>query len=509
LLSFGMISAAGEADGSIEFRFEQHEIVTGAAKGQTVLTGVLLGGRVANVAVVSLDENADRRLQIYEFGDGTWRSSLEATLRRDVKFVDVARIGGRDRLLTYAPGRLSWFDPEAGTEHLLVAVTSGFEPPRASEIPHVDVSRDVSGDGRDDLVVPDVAGFRIFTQLGDGTFSDPVRIGPSTGPGWVYGAGGYRHDPWEQGGVHQMDYDRDGRIDLALWSGGHFAVHRQDERGRFDSRADAFTANVALDGGRNSCSRRPENGFDSYEVCYESDHSALDTGDEREKMLHSFTDLNGDGVADLVVYSLSGRSVFSVRSTYEVYPGSPEASGGIAFASSVGTVVPSDALQVVMDEHDYDGDGQTDMMVTSVNIGFFKVAGALLTGSMSADLRFYRMEDGIYPEQPNATRKIKLDLSREVDRKKAVSYATVLVGDVNGDGRADLLMGKGRKELRVFLGVPGPELFSREPQKVATAIPRGREYAWLTDLNGDGKQDVLMHHPSATEPHRVTLLVAR
>jgi hypothetical protein len=85
----------------------------------------------------------------------------------------------------------------------------------------------------------------------------------------------------------------------------------------------------------------------------------------------------------------------------------------------------------------------------------------------------------------------------------------VLIGDVTGDRRADLLVGKGKKTLHVYVGVPGPELFAREAQKVAVAIPNNEKYTWLVDLNRDGKQDVLIHHPSTTEPHRVTLLIAR
>ena len=50
------------------------------------------------------------------------------------------------------------------------------------------------------------------------------------------------------------------------------------------------------------------------------------------KVLHSLTDLNGDGVTDLVVFSLEGRSIASKRSTYEVHLGAPTADGGTVFA---------------------------------------------------------------------------------------------------------------------------------------------------------------------------------
>ena len=53
-------------------------------------------------------------------------------------------------------------------------------------------------------------------------------------------------------------------------------------------------------------------------------------------------------------------------------------------------------------------------------------------------------------------------------------------------------------------------------------MPNDEEYTWLVDLNKDGKQDILMHHPftlrdaggvpirpPGTGPHRVTMLIAR
>ncbi len=59
-----------------------------------------------------------------------------------------------------------------------------------------------------------------------------------------------------------------------------------------------------------------------------------------------------------------------------------------------------------------------------------------------------------------------------------------------------------------MVAVIRPNLFAQSPESVPLARPKG-EHTWLVDLNKDGKQDVLVHYPSATESHRVTLLVAK
>ncbi len=73
--------------------------------------------------------------------------------------------------------------------------------------------------------------------------------------------------------------------------------------------------------------------------------------------------------------------------------------------------------------------------------------------------------------------------------------------------------------MKVFVGVPGPGLFSEQPEDVVVPMRDHGEYVWLVDLNQDGKQDILLHHPSrcrgdihreaTTEPPRVTMLIAR
>ena len=533
ILVFGVFLAGWVTSAAAQLSsdlFEQYEVVIGSGERQTVVTGFLLGGAIADLAVVNIGENDDRRLHIYAFGDSTWVLLFDTTLRPEVLFVDVANIGGRDRLIAYEPGRLNWFDPESATERALVAVTANFDPPRSGEIPHVDVTRDVNGDERDDLVVPDVDGFWVFIQMSDGAFADPVQIGTSTDMSRIYGADGYRYNPWGQSRVHEMDYNRDGLSDLVFWNEDHFEVHHQDEHGLFAPAAKTFTTDVA---------------FDSDNL------SSLATGDMTGKVLYSLSDLNGDGVADLVVFLLEGRSISSKRSAFDVHFGTPTADGGTVFAPEVGATFQSGgSIQLGMDRHDFDRDGQVDLMLTTIELDFlegslWKSIKGFMGDDIRLDLEFYQMEGGRYPDTPDAIRRIALDgvpshrepgsVSLDIvlrgatheRRKTQKSWprafnSTLLIGDVTGDGLSDLLIGQHPRHLGVFVGMPGPDLFSQRPQDVAVAVPNDEEYTWLVDLNKDGKQDVLMHHPftlrdahgarrlpPGTEPHRVTMLIAR
>ena len=191
--------------------------------------------------------------------------------------------------------------------------------------------------------------------------------------------------------------------------------------------------------------------------------------------------------------------------------GTGRASGGLEFPIEPVAEIFAEGIPFGIEIHDFDGDGQKDVMVTKIKPGIFKsigmLIGAVLTKSVSLDMDFYRMEDGAYPEKQD--RRLKLRTASMGDSgEQAALFPPVLVGDFNGDGRSDLLMGWGRDELRIYVGVEGSRLFERRPEKIAVDVP-GEDYVWLCDLNKDGKDDIIMHHRSADEPNRVTLLIAR
>ena len=423
-------------------------------------------------------------------------------------------------MVTYRHGSLNRLDVDSGTEHRLVALATDFRAGEedAGGVPHVDITRDVNSDRRDDFLVPDVDGFRVSTQRADGSFVDAVKLGPpepfrdatAYGETRRYGDVGVtpQNVHWYLGRVHEMDYDRDGRVDLVFWNRDHFEVYRQGPSGQFAASGDTFGTDVSFD-------------FDgAYALAFQFGDASvvslvLGTGALFEyTVLHGFRDLNADGVADLVTLSFEGRSMLRLRGRYAVHFGRA-VPGGTGFPSTPDTLVGTPGAGIGMQAWgyasqrclDFDGDGATDMAMGAVNTGLGGMALAMVGNSVSIDLAVYRLRDGGYPKRPDAMRTVRSRVA-PFD-KRGVLFPTVLVGDVNGDGRPDLVTGERWDELWVFLGIPGSDLLAPEAVSVPVAVPADERNARLVDLDRDGKQDVVIHHPSATEPHRVVVLMAR
>ena len=500
------------------YTFEQHEILTGSAKHQTILTGFLLNGDTAEIVVVNIDEDKQRNLRLYSFTEDKWELRINTTLHLKVLFVDIANIDGQDRLITYEHGQLNWFDPETEVEHSLFDIKIHYNPLNVNEIPHISLTKDLNNDGRDDFVVPDIDGFWISTQLDNGKFTDPIKLGPPD-PFLNETALDEKHNYrdvginsftvlWYMTRFHLMDYDGDKRNDIVFWNKDHFDVYRQNSQGAFSTVAKSFSVDVQFD----------YDGAYSLAFGYEGENAfALISGFRKKttrKVLHMFRDLNDDDVSDMVIHTLEGRSLGNLKSLYEIYFGEI-GNNGIKFMlnnsiairpkGNAGGMLPWGYAYQWWE--DIDGDGDVDILYKDVKTTLGGMVRAMAGKSIAVDLECFRMENRIYPLKP--TFRLKIRPALNIFETERVFFPAVLLGDVNGDNRSDLIIGKHWNEMHIYLGIPEQKLFAKQPQKVKVRMPNDERNMWLVDMNNDKKLDILIHHPNIAESHRVILLVSK
>jgi len=485
------------------FELESHELLLEAGPGATVLAGDFLGEERAALVVLDADEDERPRLRTFALEEGRWALVATSALGPRVRFVDVLRQGGSGRLLAVEPTRWCAIDLVTGAERTLVHVESDFSDLTLGGVPHLDVTRDVNGDGRDDLVVPDHDGFWIAVQREDGSLSDPWKVGPPFDFLRLQGTEGYRHDPWPQSRIFELDHDGDGRSDLASWKEDHFEIHLQGESGLFGPVPSVFTTEIAFDSDDPAYLAAPR-GVRRRRF----DH--MPDGLMSGRILHSLTDMNRDGVADVVVFSLNVEGMWSAHCAFEVHFGRRAPDGGVSFSHEPDTALVSDGLPFDIRHRDLDGDGQADLMVNTIEVGPFKtialLADGLLTGATTHDLHFYRVTDGAFPSSPQASRESRR-YTRPVSGQRAV-HPSVLLGDLNGDGLTDLLVQDGEDELRVYLGERGQGLFEKRAHRLELSMPR-EEFAWMADVDGNGTQDLVLHERLPGRSERVITLIAR
>ncbi len=496
-------------------RFARHEIETDIAGPQVMVAGRFLGGAWADLAVVHGPANGERLARVLSFDGSGWTVAHEHRLGHGVRWVDRLSVDGRD-----------WLDLASGATGSLAEVSSVFAPPGRDDPLHVDITHDITGNGLDDLVLPVQAGFSVITQHAGGQFADPVRVDTAVRMDRIYGSDGARFDPWSESGVHRMDHDRDDTLDLATWRGDHFVVYQVRDSVNVDPTPRRLPLTPAFD----------------------ADHlSWITEGDLTGYVLRAVADLNGDARADLVGYRLDGASR---RSAIEVYLGVDGSRGNLIWSATPEVVLPSqERLHLDLSTVTLDAAERPELLATTLDDRVFQSGlWRRMKGAMGDDL-WLHLEFRRFDTEGNGTpatiERLALDGSpshrepmwiplvqalrggRHQIRQEDSPYPrafnrTNLLGDVTGDGRADLILEWTHERFGLYRGVPGPVPFADEPQEVVVPLPHDGEFSWLARIDDNDTPDLVLHHtrwskdihggptePPDTEPHRIIILLAQ
>lgn len=494
--------------------FDQYEIELGDEKHQTILSGDLIGDSTNEISVTSRDTLGNTSISIYSFVNEFWTKSIDAKLPKNVLFVDICKIAGKDRLIYYEPGVFSWYDPEKYLMIPLFSYPLNYTGMIGERIHWVNMTKDLNDDNLDEFIIPGFDFYSIFIQNSDGSFSDPVKLGspePYLDEIAVEDIRTYREVglnaltiPWYLSRVHFYDHNLDGNNDLVFWNKDQFDVYYQTETGYFDPIPHSFEIDFTT-------------GTDApYSLTFQFSGKggiALILGlrkSSTHKYLLGIRDINGDGIADMVTHTLSGRSPLKMKSKYNVYYGSRTETGTQFRDKTSSEIFPSGKAglgETAGYSHywfsDLNGDNKKDLFRYDVRISIGSILRTFLMKTVYIDYEYFQNKKDVFSSKPDVKGLLKTKFDWD-----AGFFPTIKIGDVNGDLKKEVIITKNPEEIHIFPWNIQKDMLSKTPQIIKSDIPGIELNTWLFDQNNDGKKDIFLYHPSDTDQHRLILLLA-
>ncbi|MEM7413159.1 MAG: VCBS repeat-containing protein [Myxococcota bacterium] len=206
------------------------------------------------------------------------------------------------------------------------------------------------------------------------------------------------------------------------------------------------------------------------------------------------SDLNGDGLVDLLVSTSSG-SVFDATTVVGFHLNQGGQWNLDAPDQVFRTVGGMNANMLV----DIDGDGAVELMEVRVPTGVLEIVEVLVTRAIDANVTLHRRADsGLFETEPWHSRKLGVAWDFETFRSKG--FVPTLSADFNGDGMLDMLNSGDGDQLEVHLGSNTDGYGARHATQTLDTSGRIR----FGDLDADGLSDFVLYSPRRPElPVRV------
>lgn len=486
ILACGAASAFGNG-------FDEFVVDTGFRVEQPVLVADLYGDGRRQILIAGRDDAHEQHLAIYSL-DSIRESSTEPliSLRPGPNLIayDVGRLGGDDALMFIAPGRVLRYSLVDGAFVEVLKIRSIYGQQRSGDIVPIDFFRDINDDGRDDLIVPDTAGYRIRLQRPDGSLGEESLLEESSRMTVADGVVSFESRPLFSG-----DMNFDGLTDLGVWRGNILRVYPQLPGHRYQGKPDTVQLGLGL----------------LSEAELRALQAAAGSVDQRglsQKNIVSIEDRNGDNLPDILIESSMSMGVFDKRNTLNLHLGRRQGES-LVYREAEDALLASEGLQYGMVTTDIDGDGLQDLIVRKVRLSFSRVIRALLSGNVSLRLNFFRMTpDGGYAEEPNYVARTNVHFSMASGQ---IDIATIAVADFDGDGLKDLMMQTRPDRLSLSRGVANDNLFADDSTDMEVDLPRNGELVASEDIDDDGRSDLIMRYTAADgeqAAHKVRLLIA-
>jgi hypothetical protein len=391
----------------------------------------------------------------------------------DAVFLDVGDIdgdGSREPVLMSARGvhRLVRFNEEYQYKlESVLDVENSFLPPLVGKLEFLDFLKDLTGDSKEELILPELSRFKIHRVDEEGRFLywSEILFQPR--------ANFFLEDLSQTGQMKEVVHlpclfvSQERKVDVAvLFNGTSFTMLERNEEGAFVKRTERMLYKPdSREYAEESRAYFGKNVF--YEDLTDDNNPWLVIADNRDGKVRFYPSR---------VVAESFKSTLTLR---------------------------TEGWLLKPEFQDLNGDGLKDLLLPSIErIGIFTLLRIFFTSRFDIHYMIYfNRREPLFPLLPDIARSVSLPLSFSAG-PSGVNVMHSLIysfeGDYNGDGMNDFLCKCAPRKLGIYLGRKS-EGFSLEPDRLidfksleecSSASTR------VFDLNGDGFSDILLHQHS-------------
>ena len=416
-----------------------------------------------------------RLMSVFFNQEGTFssRPSVRIDAPSDAIFLDVGDAGGtgaKEPVYISRRGVFRLARAREGGAYVparIIEFENAFLPPSVEKLVFLDFLKDLTGDGLEDILVPELQRFVVFESIAGGGSRrwGEIPFRPR--------ADFYTEELSQTGKLKEVVHiprlfsgTAGKNRFFVLYNGTQVTILERNEEGRFDIKSD--------------------------EPLFKPDSREY----EEESRTYFgknvfFEDLRNDGNHALVIAdNRQGRVIFHKGGNMEK-----------PFQRELTIRTDGWILKPVF--NDMDGDGAKDLILPTIEkIGIFTILRVFFTSRFDIQyMVFLNRGEPLYPLNPDVARSVSLPLSftagpEGIQVRHSLIYS--FDGDFNGDRINDFVVKTAPRKLGIHHGAREGG-FSETPDQIIDYIPMPDCSSAVTrihDINGDGRADLFLHQKS-------------
>ena len=456
--------------------FDEFVIESPVSLTHPVMVVDLLSGSSKEIVTLGVDEHAERWLHVYKHDVASATYQIDASVRLPgaISRFDVSEFKDGDLQSIYflSADSVYIYQPIEKTLRVVANVSSIFLDKQPEFISQGEFVFDINDDGMDELLLSDFQALHLLKANDEGRY---VSYTLNEQPNMVLDHNGMRFLPKT---YYVLDANNDGLEDIVIGGEGTLHAFYQTNAGNVNQSADEHPL---------------VNDISAIAWWHKRDATgeSLDQANLTYRQLEELQDVNGDGVADMVVRATQSSGVLDRVNDYEVYLGHWK-NNHLAYHDKPSSVISADGTLSGFKLVDINNDNKLEVILAGFDIGLSQIIGALLSGSIDQDVYVFSMDsEGDYHEDASVEKEVQLSFSLTSGQ---TGSPVVKLADVNGDGLKDLILSSGEKRLKVYNGTSKKRMFDKRALKYKTVLPKNGNGVEVNDLNADGKDDLIFKY---------------